>query len=252
MRRRLIGFDLDGTLAVTKSPIPDLIAQRLAELLALVDVCVVSGGDFTQFQQQLIARLDVAPTHLARLHLLPTTGTRYFRYDPVADAWCLQYSEDLAPQHRDAAIGVLTDVAKSLGYWESDPTGDIIEDRGSQVTFSALGQRASPDAKYAWDPDGAKRRSMRDRVASALPDLEVHVGGQTSIDVTNSGVDKAYAMRKLMAILGLGAPDVLFFGDQLGEGGNDHPVEAMGIDTIAVEGWRDSALAIEAIVAVAS
>ena len=93
-------------------------------------------------------------------------------------------SEDLAPQRRDAAIGVLTDVAKSLGYWESDPTGDIIEDRGSQVTFSALGQRASPDAKYAWDPDGAKRRSMRDRVASALPDLEVHVGGQTSIDVT--------------------------------------------------------------------
>ena len=94
-------------------------------------------------------------------------------------------------------------VAKSLGYWEPDPTGDIIEDRGSQVTFSALGQQASPDAKYAWDPDGAKRRSMRDRVASALPDLEVHVGGQTSIDVTNAGVDKAYAMRKLMAILGL-------------------------------------------------
>ena len=78
----------------------------------------------------------------------------------------------------------------------------------------------------------------------------MHVGGQTSIDVTNSGVDKAYAMRKLMAILGLAATDVLFFGDQLDEGGNDYPVKAMGIDTIAVEGWRDSALAIEAIVAV--
>jgi len=252
VRRRLIGFDLDGTLAVTKSPIPDLIAERLADLLAVVDVCVVSGGDFTQFRQQLIARLDVGPTHLVRLHLLPTTGTRYFRYDPVADAWRLQYSEDLAPQHRDAAIGVLTDVAKSLGYWEPDPTGDIIEDRGSQVTFSALGQQASPDAKYAWDPDGTKRRSMRDRVASGLPDLEVHVGGQTSIDVTNAGVDKAYAMRKLMAILGLAAPDVLFFGDQLDEGGNDYPVKAMGIDTITVAGWRDSALAIEAIIAVAS
>ena len=252
MRRRLIGFDLDGTLAVTKSPIPDLIAERLADLLALVDVCVVSGGDFVQFRQQLIDRLDVAPTQLVRLHLLPTTGTRYFRYDPVADAWRPQYSEDLAPERRDAAIGALTTVAKSLGYWEPDPTGDIIEDRGSQVTFSALGQQASPDAKYAWDPDGAKRRSMRDRVASVLPDLEVHVGGQTSIDVTNSGVDKAYAMRKLMAILGLSATDILFFGDQLDEGGNDHPVKAMGIDTIAVEGWRDSALAIEAIVAVTS
>ncbi len=248
----MIGFDLDGTLAVTKSPIPDLIAERLADLLVAFDVCVVSGGDFSQFQQQLIARLDVRRADLSRLHLLPTTGTRYFRYDPARGTWCLQYSEDLAPERRDAAIGVLTRVAKSLGYWETDPTGDIIEDRGSQVTFSALGQQAAPDAKYAWDPDGAKRRWMRDRVASALPDLEVHVGGQTSIDVTNSGVDKAYAMRKLMSILGLSTTDVLFFGDQLDEGGNDHPVKAMGIDTIAVEGWRDSALAIEAIVAVAS
>jgi phosphomannomutase len=250
VRRRLIGFDLDGTLAVTKSPIPDLIAERLASLLAVIDVCVVSGGDFSQFEKQVIARLDVVRTDLARLHLLPTTGTKYFRYDPVAEAWGLQYSEDLAPESRDAAIGALTAAAKSLGYWEPHPTGEIIEDRGSQVTFSALGQQASPEAKYAWDPDGSKRRSMRDRVAAALPDLEVHVGGQTSIDVTNSGVDKAFAMRKLMGILGLSAADVLFFGDQLDEGGNDYPVKAIGIDTITVRDWHDSALAIEAIVAV--
>ena len=65
----MIGFDLDGTLAVTKSPIPDLIAERLADLLAAFDVCVVSGGDFSQFQQQLIARLDGRRADLTRLHL---------------------------------------------------------------------------------------------------------------------------------------------------------------------------------------
>lgn len=251
MRRRLIGFDLDGTLAVTKSPIPDLIAVRLTDLLALVDVCVVSGGDFAQFQKQLVDRLNVPPDDLAKLHLMPTTGTKYFSYDATTNAWILRYSEDLEPERRDAAIEALTSVAQSLGYWEREPAGDIIEDRGSQVTFSALGQHASPEAKYAWDPDGAKRHEMREQVAALLPDLEVHVGGTTSIDVTNSGIDKAYAMGRIMEILGLAPTDVLFFGDQLGEGGNDHPVKSMGIDTIAVGGWQDSALAIEAIVAVA-
>ena len=170
VRRRLIGFDLDGTLAVTKSPIPDLIAERLADLLAVVDVCVVSGGDFSQFQQQLIARLDVAsaPTSPGCTSCRrPARGTSATTPWPTRGA--CSTPRTWRPQRRDAAIGVLTDVAKSLGYWEPHPTGDIIEDRGSQVTFSALGQQASPDAKYAWDPDGAKRRSMRDRVAAGPP-----------------------------------------------------------------------------------
>ena len=137
-----------------------------------------------------------------------------------------------------------------LGYWELNPSGPIIDDRGTQVTFSALGQQAPAAKKYAWDPDGSKRRSLRDFAAQRLPDLEVHLGGTTSVDVTNTGIDKAYGMRKLMATVGLATDDILFFGDQLGEGGNDHPVKSLGIDTISVIGWDETALAIHAIIEV--
>jgi len=250
MKRRLIAFDLDGTLASSKSPIVELIADRLKELLALYDVCVVSGGTFAQFQLQLINRLHVDPAYLCKLHLMPTTGTRYFRFDVATLTWTRQYSDDLTAEQRVRIVQVLTGGARSLGFWEPEPQGKIIEDRGSQVTFSALGQDAPPPMKYAWDPDGAKKAALRDYAATRLADLEVHVGGTTSVDVTNAGVDKAYGMRRLMAILGLTNPDVLFLGDKLDLGGNDYPVKAMGIDTIAVGGWQDCALAIGAIIAV--
>lgn len=250
MRRRLIAFDLDGTLAVTKSPISDVMADRLKDLLSVYEVCVISGGTFDQFRRQVIDRLDVSPEQMSRLHIMPTSGTKYFRFDDRELTWVLQYAHDLSPENRAEIVEVLTTGAKELGYWETEPHGDIIEDRGSQITFSALGQEASADLKYAWDPEDAKKRALRDYAAERLPDLEVHVGGTTSVDVTQAGVDKAYGMVQLMTLLDMAMEEILFFGDKLDEGGNDYPVKAMGIDTIAVESWEDTALALEAIIQV--
>jgi len=250
MKRRLIAFDLDGTLAVTKSAISDVIAARLKDLLSLYEVCVISGGKFDQFEKQLIGRLDVSPEHMARLHIMPTSGTRYFRFDDRSLEWVMEYAQDLSPEKRAEIVGVLTTGAEELGYWETNPYGDIIEDRGSQITYSALGQEAPADLKYAWDPDGAKKRSLRDFASERLPDLEVHVGGTTSVDVTEAGIDKAYGMSQLMNLLEMTRQEILFFGDKLEEGGNDYPVKAMGIDSIAVKSWEETALALEAIIEV--
>lgn len=250
MKRRLIAFDLDGTLAVTKSAISDVMASRLKDLLSLYEVCVISGGKFDQFEKQLIERLDVSPGQMSRLHIMPTSGTRYFRFDDRSLEWVLEYAQDLSPEQRAEIVDVLTTGAKELGYWETKPHGDIIEDRGSQITYSALGQEAPADLKYAWDPDGAKKRSLRDFAAERLPDLEVHVGGTTSVDVTEAGIDKAYGMSQLMTLLEMTKQEILFFGDKLEEGGNDYPVKAMGIDTIAVKSWEETALALEAIIEV--
>ena len=250
MKRRVIAFDLDGTLAVSKSAISDVMADRLKDLLTLYEVCVISGGKFDQFKLQLIDRLDVRPQQMSRLHIMPTTGTRYLRLDEGKLDWVLQYAEDLSPQKRAEIVEILTAGAQELGYWETEPFGDIIEDRGSQITYSALGQEAPVEVKYAWDPDGVKKGALRDYADERLPDLEVHVGGTTSVDVTEAGIDKAYGMRKLMAVLNLTSDDILFFGDKLDEGGNDYPVKSVGIDTIAVKSWEETALALQAIIEV--
>lgn len=236
---RLVAFDLDDTLAVSKSQIDPRMAELLAQLLARVDVCVISGGRFEQFDKQVLQHLPVGDQERGRLHLMPTCGTRYYRWGN-AD-WQQVYAEDFSHDDKARIIAVLEQGAKELGLWEAQPWGDIIEDRGSQITFSALGQSAPVQAKYAWDPDGAKKRLLRAYAAERLPDLEVRGGGSTSVDVTRKGIDKAYGMRKLMDHLGLTPDEVLFVGDRLDEGGNDYPVRALGIECVAVERWQDTA-----------
>lgn len=250
IRKKLLAFDLDDTLSVTKSPMSDRMSEILGRILERFDVCVISGGSYNQFHIQVIEPLNVSPMQLRRLHLMPTCGTRYYRYNEADKDWQLQYNEDLTEAEKKKIFKALEESARELGFWPENPVGEVIEDRFSQVTLAALGQQAAPEDKYAWDPDGTKKLAIRDLAAKKLPDFEVRAAGTTSIDVTRVGLDKAYGMQKLIDILSISRDEILFFGDKLDEGGNDYPVKAMGIDTIAVESWEDTAGRLEAILAV--
>lgn len=246
--KKVVAFDLDDTLAVSKSALSDRMAELLGQLLERFEVCVISGGKFEQFKKQLIDRLDVGPLVLRKLHIMPTCGTRYYRYDEVEDDWTLQYAEDLSDAQKQEIIGVLKEEAAKIDLKNSKTWGPLIEDRQSQISYSILGQQAPPEKKYAWaEKYGDIKKQFHARVAERLPDLEVRLGGSTTIDITRLGIDKAYGIHKLIGILELGKEDVLFFGDKLQEGGNDYPVKAMGIDCIEVSCWEDTALAVEAI-----
>lgn len=248
--KKVLAFDLDDTLAVTKSPLSDEMSEVLGKILEEFEVCIISGGRYEQFKTQVVDRLHIEPHKLNRLHLMPTCGTRYYRYNELDTEWQLQYAEDLSEDQRSKVIEVLEASAKELGLWEANPAGDIIEDRGSQITFSALGQKATPEDKYAWDPDGSKKARLRDLAAQSLEGLEVRAGGSTSIDVTREGIDKAYGMQKLIDAIDISKDDILFFGDNLQEGGNDYPVKAFGIDCLDVDEWEDTVNRLETILAV--
>jgi hypothetical protein len=247
---RAVAFDLDDTLAVSKSQIDSRMAGLLSRLIASTDVCIISGGRFEQFQSQVLAHLDAGSGALDSLHLMPTCGTRYYRWQD--SDWRLVYSEDLAAGDKARVIAALERGARELGLWETDTWGDRIEDRGTQITFSALGQQAPPAAKYAWDPDNTKKQQLRAYVADAVPDLEVRVGGSTSVDVTRRGIDKAYGIRRLMQRLDLAAEEILFIGDRLEEGGNDYPVRAVGVRCVEVTCWQDTADYVERLLSLAA
>lgn len=248
MTKKVIAFDLDDTLAVTKSPISDRMAELLGQLLETHQVCIISGGWLPQFQKQVTDNLRIEHHFLQNLHLMPTCGTRYYRYNDIDKDWKMIYSEDIPEKDKKRIINALTEATKKCGYYEEKPYGELAQDRFSQITYSALGQDAPPDKKYAWDPDTKKRQKVRNLVVEELSDYEVRIGGTTSIDVTRPGIDKAYGMKKLMEVLEVGKDDILFVGDKLDEGGNDYPVKALGIETIAVERWEDTALVIETII----
>lgn len=235
---KLFAFDLDDTLAPSKSPLPDAMRTALLALLEKAQVAIISGGQFGQFQAQVIRRLPESDL-LDGLHLMPTSGTRYYKH--AHGEWREVYAHALSEEKRRACAVALEAEAKALGLWEERTWGPQIEDRGSQVTFSALGQEAPVEAKKAWDPDGSKRELLRERVQAILPDLDVHSGGSTSIDITDCGIDKAYGIRNLMQYLDVEAADILFVGDRLQPGGNDYPVIATGVQTRAVKSWEETA-----------
>lgn len=242
----LIAFDLDDTLAASKSPADERMLSLVERLLEQTQAAIISGGNFAQFETQIVGQLTErlsgradAESVLARLHLLPTCGTRYYQRDQ--SSWQPLYIENLSEIERDEALRALEEEARGLGLWEAETWGDILEDRGSQVTFSALGQRAPVDRKQAWDPGGDKKNALRAAVAARLPGLEVRSGGSTSVDVTRKGIDKAYGMRKLVQHTGIPLDEMLFVGDRLDTAGNDYPVLALGVPCKAVTGWADTA-----------
>ncbi|HXY18209.1 MAG TPA: HAD hydrolase family protein, partial [Candidatus Nitrosopolaris sp.] len=212
-------------------------------------------GKFEQFEKQFLAHLKSEPAKLARLHIMPTCGTRYYRFQK--GKWMQKYAEDFTPAQKKKIIKALSEGIDRFGYREPKTWGDIIEDRGSQITFSALGQdivaklgEEGVRLKEAWDPDVKKKKKLRDYVANLIPEFEVRIGGGTSIDVTKPGIDKAYGMQKLLDLLSISKKDIFFIGDRLEEGGNDYPVKAMGVDCMAIDHWQETALAIEAILQV--
>ncbi|HSX16796.1 MAG TPA: HAD-IIB family hydrolase [Patescibacteria group bacterium] len=257
MRRKVIAFDLDGTLAPSKSPLPDQMGELIPRLLDHYHVCVISGGKFGQFEKQLLNNLKASPEQLDRLHLMPTCGTRYMKYSLTSKQWEQVYAEDFTEAEKKKIIEALLRTVKDLGYIEKETWGDIIEDRGSQITWSALGQdivdhlgAEGVRRKEEWDADNAKKNAVRNAAAELLPEFEVRVGGVTSVDITKPGIDKAYGMKKLMAMLEIGKEEVFFIGDRIKPGGNDYPVKEFGIDTLEISYWDETALAVEAMIQV--
>ena len=229
--KQLIAFDLDGTLAESKQAISEPMAALLGRLLAVAKVAVISGGDWPQFETQVVSRLP-ADANLANLFILPTTGTKLYRFE--AGAWRQVYADNFSPQESAAIRDALDQASRDQGLTKEKSWGERVEDRGSQITFSGLGQQAPLDAKKAWDPDFAKRKRLQAALQAQLPDLSINIGGSTSIDITRKGVDKAYGMRHLAEYSGIAPSDMLFMGDAMYPGGNDYPVKEAGIDSVAV------------------
>jgi phosphomannomutase len=244
--KQLIAFDLDGTLAESKQPLSEAMGEALAGLLAVAHVAVISGGDWPQFEKQVASRLPERGDR-SRLWLLPTTGTKLYTFRE--DGWTPVYAELFDDETKAKILHAFDAALEATGFVPDQTWGERIEDRGSQITFSALGQQAPINAKEHWDPDFAKRKVIQADLRDRLPGLSINMGGATSIDITREGVDKSYGLNRLAQESGIGIGEMMFLGDAIFPGGNDYPAKAMGMDTIRVRDPEETLAVIEAIVA---
>jgi phosphomannomutase len=245
--KKLIVFDLDGTLAESKSPLDPEMAKLLSALIDVVKVAVISGGNWPQFQNQLLSNLPV-DERLTHLCLLPTCGTKFYQY---VSGWKLLYADDFTEPQKVKIIASLEKAIDTAGVRPARLWGEAIEDRGSQITYSALGQQAPYQEKKTWDPDFSRRKKIKAILDTMIPEFSVRMGGATSIDITKPGIDKAYGIRKLSETLGIVIDEMLFVGDALFPGGNDYPAREAGVECIQVRDHDETKRVIETILACA-
>lgn len=243
--KKLIIFDLDGTLAESKSAIDQEMAVLLSRLLKVSRVAIISGGDWPQFKKQVLDHLP-RETSLKKLSILPTCGTKYYQYKKE---WKELYAENFTDAEKTKIIDELNKAVQASGLDIKKTWGEQIEDRGSQITFSALGQKAPLKEKKDWDNDFAKRKKIKTRLDKSLKQFSITMGGTTSIDITKPGIDKAYGIQKLHEVLGIKIAKMIFIGDALFEGGNDHPARKTGVVCIQVRDSEETKRVIETIIA---
>lgn len=252
--KKLIAFDQDDTINITKLPIDSEMAGLIGRLLDNFKVCIISGTNWEVMKSNDIDTLKgLDSVNWSNYMIMPTSGTQFWHYvgnedvvlsddQVVVDGFKREYAHFLNDNQIEKIASVIEKSSRELGYWCENPKGEIIENRGSQVTFSALGQWATPEEKHLWDPTMKKRKAIVSLMEPELSNLgiKIGIGGATSIDVTLPGIDKAYGMDCLMKQTGLKKEDILFIGDKLQPGGNDYPVKAFGIDTIEVRNANDT------------
>ncbi len=278
--KKIFAFDIDDTLTESKQKLRYDMGELLLKLMEKSRVAIISGGSFEQFNKQILSSLnEVAkimnlPTgaqagsalasgnalpHFANLSLLPAAGSMRYEYDLMSAEWKMthlsHFPDDLKKKTLDALADVLATRSVSAGEDAANPAnvganpfelpaqsfGDIVEDRQTQITFSALGQKAPVDLKRTWDPDQAKRKKIKAHLDALLPDADISMGGMTSIDILPKGQNKATGLEGMLAAHSLTKADMSFVGDALFEGGNDYSVALAGIDTIMVKNPAETA-----------
>ena len=241
--KKLIVFDLDGTLTESKTDMDSEMAELLGELLKNKKVAVIGGGKFGMFEKQLLAKLPDSD-NLKNLFLFPATATVFYRYvddnpaieDKGGAGWRFVYSHDLTSDQKDRILKAFEQTFTELNYTQSAQIyGELIEDRGSEITFSALGQQAPLDLKEKWKEEHTDLKlKITETLQKHLPDMEVRAAGYTSIYVTHKGIDKEYGLKQIRDRLGLSFDDMIFIGDALFEGGNDSAALRTGIPCFSV------------------
>jgi HAD superfamily hydrolase (TIGR01484 family) len=241
--KKLFIFDLDNTLTESKSALSAEMADLLKRLLAHTKVAIISGGDYPQFEKHVTPYLGDDADLLSRMHYLPTTGTKFYQFSDGKPVHV--YTHSFTDAEKSKILSAL-DKIKEL-VTDSEIYGPQIEDRGSQITFSALGQDAPPDLKRSWDPEFAKRTRFRDLLLTEIPEFNVSINGGTSLNITRAGMDKNFGISQLEQRLNIPISEMIFFGDEMDEGGNDFPVRSSGIDWVHVRDFRETANILKAI-----
>ena len=236
-KQTVIAADLDGTLTESKSVMSQDMAHALSSWLSTNRFAVISGGSIHQFKRQFIEMLP-ATAPLQNLYLFPSNGAVCFAFQN--GEWKAIYEDPMPQEEKDIISRAIHEAVLLSGVVIEETFGDQLDYPSGEVTFSALGQQAPYEKKIVWDKDQTKRKRIVAHLAPLLPNFSISIGGTTSINITRSGIDKAYAILKVKELLSVDNAHIVFLGDALFEGGNDWAVISTGVACVKINDPKEA------------
>lgn len=237
-------FDLDGTLAESKSPIDKQMGRLLSDLMKNKIIGIVTGGKWLQVKKQLIKRLP-EDAYLRHLFVFCCSGGVGMQF--CNSRWNKIYDHSFTEEENKKIINAIKESVEESGIKIGRTYGSQTELRGSQITWSGLGQEAPLKEKINFDVGGFKRFRIADLLSKKINGYEIRVNATSSIDITKKGINKAYAVRKLFETSHIQTQYAVFIGDGLYPGGNDEIVKETGIDVIKVNSPSDTKTIIRSV-----
>ena len=233
-KKKVIICDIDGTLAYTDTEVTDEILNVIKKLQKKYLFVTMGNGTFTHLHNQFVKKYK--EKNDKEIYVYSLGGMECYK---VADEGIIKiYSNDLSEDEKRKLVNTISDFIRK--YKITPDTYDQIEDRGSMVVFSILGRKANKELKYNFDPDRKKREKFIEEFFSKkLPEFEMKIGGTTTIDFTRKGFTKAFGVKKIKEMFNHDFKEMIYFGDNLQEGGNDHAVKKL-IEAVEVKNPEDT------------
>jgi phosphomannomutase len=236
-------FDLDDTLAESFQPPSPTIIELLGKLLAKMPVAIVTAAGWPRIEHQFLEPLSRFG-NVDRFFVFPNSSAECYIHQD--GAWKKVYDLRLSADERTQIKKAIEEAASEVDI--RDPNYEpMIIDREAQIAYAVVGLQAPPEVKKAWDPGQSKRKKLKEAIERRVPDVEVRIGGMTTIDITKKGVSKAYGVKWLAKNLGIPATEMVFVGDAFYPGGNDEVVIPTGIQIRETSGPVETEKIIEEI-----
>ena len=234
--KKIVAFDLDGTITQHRTELGDenkAVLEKLAEKYRLM---IVGAGVCMRIWKQL---------KNFPIDIIGCYGMQYAKYNHEKQTLELIRSDKKECDKKSVTDRVDV-LRKQFGYTEYAGESVDFHESGA-VTIALLGTKAKIEDKLAFDPTREKRRPIYPTVVEMFPDFNVFVGGSSSFDMAPAPFNKYYALDRFCKEEGYSHEDIVFIGDDYGLGGNDASVYKSDFDFITVDDYRELAKAVEVL-----
>lgn len=242
---KAVFFDLDDTLAESFQPPSPHMISLLLGVLERMPVAIITAAGWPRIERDFLEPMSASP-YISRFFVFPNSSAQCFTHEN--GTWVEIYDMKLSDDERARIRIAIAEATKLVDIRHPDFEPEII-DREAQIAYAAVGLQAPADVKKSWDPDQSKRKMLKAEIEKRVPDVEVRIGGSTTIDITKKDISKAYGVQWLSEHLHIPAADMIFVGDALYPGGNDAVVIPTGIQTRSTSGPAETEKIIEEILA---